>query len=232
MTEEQPAGMDLPHLVTLLRGAVRRVDDPNDDTHARYLACATVRNLGFRAVVLPTTVSITSIRGAASHRGDPGPDRTCRNTNDRNPWWDIVEDHSIGAHSTSGAERDAAKYFGPSPNVDSPLERRHARAATNTKRHLLHQQAVGPNPNIGMNHYSLRVRHEEPALDLGIQRNIGSGDHRPPSMSSDDRRTHHDSSPSTRESRIQSDRPQKLSSGVPLERSHSFSAPIGLYERG
>jgi hypothetical protein len=51
-----------------------------------------------------------------------------------------------------------------------------------TKRHLLEQEAIRPNFDIGMNHYSIWVRQQQTAAEFAVQWDVCARDDGPPPM--------------------------------------------------
>jgi hypothetical protein len=84
-----------------------------------------------------------------------------------------VYDYSIRSNPRMVAYRDRAQNLGARTNIDMTTDFRRAMLA-NTERYLLEQQAVRADFSVRVDDDAIRMRQQQAAAQLAIQRNIGA----------------------------------------------------------
>jgi len=96
-----------------------------------------------------------------------------RHTDCQSMRWHINQHHRISPNLRMRAHANAAQQFSTCPYIYMTFQHRRFCAAARAQSHLLKKQAIRANSCGGVNHYSIRMRQQQTALDLAVQRNIG-----------------------------------------------------------
>jgi hypothetical protein len=115
------------------------------------------------------------------HRSALIPNHACWHAYGRRSIWNIVDHYSIRSNPRMVAYRDRAQNLGARTNVDMTTDFRRA-VLTNTERYLLEQQAVRTDFSVRMDDDAVRMRQQQAASQLAIERNIGAGHDTPISV--------------------------------------------------
>ena len=103
-----------------------------------------------------------------------------RNTYGDRAGRNIGYDDGIRSNPRMVTDPDRAQNACTRTDIDPSLQdRRAASTLHGSDRHLLEQQTVRPNLRCRMNHDTIRMRKDQPALNISIQGDVGLRHHRP-----------------------------------------------------
>jgi len=94
----------------------------------------------------------------------------------------VSQNYRVGADLGVLSDPQLPDDLGAGAYVDVAFESRYT-ARRLPDRDLVKQKTIRANLSIGMNHDAVRMRQEQAAAQIAIQRNIGASNQRPPAMS-------------------------------------------------
>src|SRR6185437_4580616 len=96
--------------------------------------------------------------------------------------FDIFDNDRIGTDPRVGANLDRTQDLCSSPDVHVVSDARRTPTHSGPDCNLLKDETVDSDACIRMDNDAVGVRNEQPAPDVAVQRNIGSGDDAPKSV--------------------------------------------------
>jgi hypothetical protein len=87
--------------------------------------------------------------------------------------WHVAQHHRISPNLRMRSHANIPQQFCSGPHIDVAFQHWCFCAAPRAKGHLLKKQAIRADFGSGVNHYSIRMRQQQTALNLAVQRNIG-----------------------------------------------------------
>lgn len=141
--------------------------------------------------------------------------------------WHIRKDNSVCSDLCVRSDANRAENFCPGPNIDVASDLRNTRPIVCSDSHLLKYQTIHPDPGLGMDHDSIRMRDEQAPADTAAQRYVSTRHDAPEAMAQDKplARQNGDRSLLAPPMLVASDSSQKLSAGIP-KTTRSLARPV------
>jgi len=109
------------------------------------------------------------------------PNHACRHASDSRAIRNIVDDHGIRTDACMVAYPDRPQNLGARTDVDMTADSGHA-TVVGADGDLLEQQAIRADLGVWMDDEAIRMRQQQTASQLAIQRNVGASHHAPASV--------------------------------------------------